>query len=105
MSKTVDLKIAKIYEHLKEKPSFENKEFKSLNSELVYEILSKNSNETVNIWFRLQQAWCNNAYNTFKDYDSYLVLVYLILNIFQNFEILLYLLRLNLYQYLLFHQG
>ena len=34
----------------------------------------KNSNETVALWFKLQQAWCNNAYSTFKDYDSYLIL-------------------------------
>ena len=86
MSKTVDIKIAKIYEHLKEKPTYENKELKSLNAEMVYEILSKNSNDTVNIWFRLQQAWCNNAYNTFKDYDSYLVLVYLVNQVFQKYS-------------------
>ena len=86
MSKPIDLKTVKIYEHLKKKPSYENKEFKTLNSEIVYDILSKNSNDTVNIWFKLQQAWCNNAYNTFKDYDSYLILVYLVNQVFQKYS-------------------
>ena len=86
MSKPIDLKTVKIYEHLKTKPSLENKIFKTLNSEEVYDVLSKNSNETVTMWFKLQQAWCNNAYNTFKDYDSYLILVYLINTVFQKYS-------------------
>ncbi len=76
MSKPIDLKTVNIFEPLKKKPSFENKIFNTLNSDLVYEVLSNNSNETVTLWFKLQQSWCNNAYSTFKDYDSYLILVY-----------------------------
>ena len=34
----------------------------------------------------LQQAWCNNAYSTFKDYDSYLILVYLVNQVFQKYS-------------------
>ena len=86
MSKPIDLKTVNIYEHLKNKPSLENKSFKSLNSEIVYEILSNNSNDTVSLWFKLQQAWCNNAYNTFKDYDTYLILVYLVNQVFQKYS-------------------
>ena len=86
MSKPIDLKTVKIYEHLKNKPSYENKNFKTLNSETVYEILSNHSNETVTLWFKLQQAWCNNAYSTFKDYDSYLILVYLVNQVFQKYS-------------------
>ena len=86
MSKPLDLKTVKIFEPLKKKPSFENKIFNTLNSDEVYEVLSKNSNETVTLWFKLQQAWCNNAYNTFKDYDSYLILVYLINTVFQKYS-------------------
>ena len=86
MSKPIDFKTAKIYEELKRKPNQNNNEFKSFNPEIVYDILSQNSNDTVNIWFKLQQAWCNNAYNTFKDYDTYLVLVYLVNQVFQKFS-------------------
>ena len=95
MSKPIDLKTVNIFEPLKKKPSFENKIFNTLNADEVYEVLSKNSNETVTLWFKLQQAWCNNAYNTFKDYDSYLILVYLINTVFQNILIVfsIYLIR------------
>ena len=86
MSKPIDIKTAKIYEHLKKKPSLDNKSFKTLNPEQVYDVLSKHSNETVSIWFKLQQAWCNNAYNTFKDYDTYLILVYLVNQVFQKYS-------------------
>ena len=86
MSKPIDLKTVNIFEPLKKKPSFENKIFNTLNSDQVYEVLSNNSNETVTLWFKLQQAWCNNAYSTFKDYDSYLILVYLINQVFQKYS-------------------
>ena len=86
MSKPIDLKTVKIFEPLKKKPSFENKIFNTLNAEEVYDVLSRNSNETVSLWFKLQQAWCNNAYNTFKDYDSYLILIYLVNQVFQKYS-------------------
>ena len=86
MSNPVDLKTVKIFEHLKKKPSLDNKVYKTLNSEIIYDVLSKNSNETVNLWFKLQQSWCNNAYSTFKDYDSYLILIYLVNQVFQKYS-------------------
>ena len=86
MSKPIDLKPVNIFEPLKKKPSFENKIFNTLNSDEVYDVLSSHSNETVTLWFKLQQAWCNNAYNTFKDYDSYLILVYLINTVFRKYS-------------------
>ena len=86
MSKPMDLKTVKIFEPLKKKPSFENKIFNTINAEEVYDVLSRNSNETVTLWFKLQQAWCNNAYTTFKDYDSYLILIYLVNQVFQKYS-------------------
>ncbi len=86
MSKPIDLKTVKIFEPLKKKPSFENKIFNTINTEEVYDVLSRNSNETVTLWFKLQQAWCNNAYTTFKDYDSYLILIYLVNQVFQKYS-------------------
>ena len=86
MSKPIDLKTVKIFEPLKKKPSFENKIFNTINAEEVYDVLSRNSNETVSLWFKLQQAWCNNAYTTFKDYDSYLILIYLVNQVFQKYS-------------------
>tara|TARA_B100001121_G_C18634353_1_gene595937 strand:+ start:182 stop:1234 length:1053 start_codon:yes stop_codon:yes gene_type:complete len=87
MSEPIDLKTVKIFEPLKKKPqTLGHKEFQSLNPEQVYEILAQRSNDTVSLWFKLQQAWCNNAYNTFKDYDSYLILVYLVNQVFQKYS-------------------
>ena len=87
MSKPIDLKTVKIFEPLSKKPEpLGFKEYSSLNPELVYEVLSNHSNETVTLWFKLQQAWCNNAYSTFKDYDSYLILVYLVSTVFQKYS-------------------
>ena len=86
MSKPINLKTVKIYENLKNRFSIDNKNFKTINPELTYDILSKNSNDTVALWFKLQQAWCNNAYNTFRDYDTYLVLVYLVNQVFQKYS-------------------
>ena len=86
MSKPIDIKTAQIYEPLKKKPSLENKIFNTINAEEVYDVLSRNSNETVSLWFKLQQAWCGNAYDTFKDYDSYLVLIYLVNQVFQKYS-------------------
>ncbi len=86
MSKPIDLKTVKIFEPLKKKPSFENKIFNTINADEVYDVLSSHSNETVTLWFKLQQAWCNNAYNAFKDYDSYLILIYLVNQVFQKYS-------------------
>ena len=87
MSKPIDLKTVKIFDTLQKKPeTLPRKEFSSLNPEQIYDVLALNSNETVSLWFKLQQAWCNNAYNTFKDYDSYLILVYLVNQVFQKYS-------------------
>ena len=86
MSKPIDSKTVSIYDHLKKKPSLDTKEIENLNSAEVYEVLNKNSNDTVSYWFKLQQAWCHNAYNTFKDYDSYLILIYLVNEIFKKYS-------------------
>ncbi|PDH20390.1 MAG: hypothetical protein CNC06_01155 [Pelagibacterales bacterium MED-G40] len=85
MSKPYNLKTIKIYNNLSKTPSLENKEFEAFNTEAIHETLSKNSNETISIWFKLQQTWCNNAYSTFKDYDTYLILVFLVNQIFQKY--------------------
>ena len=69
MSKPIDIKTGNVFEPLKKSLESSNKEFLTLNSEQVYDILAQRSNDTVTLWFKLQQAWCNNAYKTFKDYD------------------------------------
>ena len=86
MSKPIDIKTGSVFEPLKKNLDYKDKEFLTLNSEQVYDILAQRSNDTVSLWFKLQQAWCNNAYNTFKDYDTYLILVHLVYQVFQKYS-------------------
>ncbi len=86
MSNPIDLKTVKIFEPFKRRPEIKGNKDLTFNAEEVYETLARNSNDTVALWFKLQQAWCNNAYNTFKDYDSYLVLVHLVSHVFQKYS-------------------
>ena len=87
MSKPINFKTVSIFEPLKKKKDpLKINEHQTLNPEQIYEVLAQHSNDTVHLWFRLQQAWCNNAYNTFKDYDSYLILVYLVNQVFQKYS-------------------
>ena len=76
MSKPVDIKIAHI------NPA--NNEDHSLDKTVVWEVFQNNNNEVVKHFFRFQQTWVNQAYKVFKDFDTYLVLLYLINKIFLN---------------------
>ena len=76
MSKPVDIKIAQFT-----KP--ENLE-QSIDSSLVWEIFQKNNNEVLKHFIKFQQTWVNQAYTVFKDFDTYLVLIYLINKVFLN---------------------
>ena len=46
----------------------------SINKELVFEILGRSSWDALAPFYKFQQAWVNTAYNTFKDFDIYLIL-------------------------------
>ena len=76
MSKPVDIKIAQFT-----KP--DNLE-QSIDSSLVWEIFQKNNNEVLKHFIKFQQTWVNQAYAVFKDFDTYLVLIYLINKVFLN---------------------
>ena len=76
MSKPVDIKIAQFT-----KP---DKLEQSIDSSLVWEIFQKNNNEVLKHFIKFHQAWVNQAYTVFKDFDTYLVLIYLINKVFLN---------------------
>ena len=86
MSDPVDIKTAKIFQNFDTKPDFANQTFLTFNKDEVYGVLAKNSNATIASWFKLQQAWCHNAYNTFKDYDTYVILIYLVNKVFKKYS-------------------
>jgi len=69
MSEPADIKIA----HINKTEIINN----SINKELVFEIFGRCSPEALAPFYRFQQTWVNKAYDTFKDFDTYLILMYL----------------------------
>ena len=90
MTDPINIKTAKVFEAIKQR--HEEKENEELTSskqiferDTVYEILSRNSDKTLALWIRLQQTWSHSAYNVFKDYDTYLILIFLINKMWKNY--------------------
>ena len=75
MSDPIDIKTKKILQNPKE-----NK----FDRALILESLEENIVENWSIWSKFQQEWCGRAFRTFRDYDKYLVLIYLIRQIFEK---------------------
>ena len=76
MSKPADIKIAHINPVLNDD--------QSLNKSAVWEVFQNNNNEVVKHIIKFQQTWVNQAYKVFQDFDTYLVLLYLINKVFLN---------------------
>ena len=51
---------------------------------MVHEALQKNIISHWDTWGKLQSIWTNRAYKTFKDFDKYLVLIYLVRDSWQQ---------------------
>jgi DNA-binding MarR family transcriptional regulator len=78
MSDPVDIKIA----HINKNDAASN----ALNKEAVFEIFSKFSPDALSPFYKFQQAWVNKTYTTFKDFDTYLILMYLIQKVYVNYS-------------------
>lgn len=78
MSKPVDIKIAHINKN-------ENTS-KSINKDKVHEVFQQNINEKLKSFYRLQQEWVNSAYKNFNDFDTYLILMYLMNKVYINYS-------------------
>ena len=78
MSEPADIKIA----HINKTEIINN----SINKELVFEIFGRCSPEALAPFYRFQQAWVNRAYETFKDFDTYLILMYLKQKIYVDYS-------------------
>ena len=74
MSEPIDIKTKKIL------PQTIKKEF---DKAMVHETLQKDLVSHWDTWGKLQSSWTNRAYKTFKDFDKYLVLIYLVRNNWQ----------------------
>ena len=78
MSNPVDIKIA----HLNNQENLKG----SLDKDKVYEVFQKNINEVLKGLYRLQQEWVNRAYLNFNDFDTYLILMYLMNKVYVNYS-------------------
>jgi len=58
----------------------------SLNKEAVYEILTRTSHDALIPHYKFQQVWVGSAYATFKDFDTYLILMYLKNTVFIDYS-------------------
>ena len=54
------------------------------NKSVVYEVLSKSLSLSWDLWVQFQQVWISRSYDQFKDHDKYLVLIYLVQDIWQS---------------------
>ena len=78
MSKLVDIKIARINKN--------DISDSSLDKDKVYEVFQANINEQLKTFYRLQQEWVNRAYKNWNDFDTYLILMYLMNKVYINYS-------------------
>ena len=75
MSDLIDIKTKKII------PSVKIEKF---DKSLVLENLEHNLIAHYDTWTTFQQSWTNKAYKTFKDFDKYIVMMFLTRNYWQG---------------------
>ena len=78
MSNPVDIKIAHI------NTQDQNKD--SLDKDKVFEVFQTTINESLKFFLRMQQGWVNRAYLNFNDFDTYLILMYLMNKVYINYS-------------------
>ena len=78
MSNPVDIKIARINKN-------ENTS-NSIDKDLVHEVFQRYINDKLKLFYRLQQDWVNRAYKNFNDFDTYLILMYLMNKVYVNYS-------------------
>ena len=66
------------------KKNFNHNNLDSFDSKKVGLILSSNTLILMKHWIKFQQGWINNIYKEFKDYDKYIILMYLVSKTWQN---------------------
>ena len=78
MSNPVDIKIAHINTLDQSKGS--------LDKDKVFEVFQTTINESLKFFLRMQQGWVNRAYLNFNDFDTYLILMYLMNKVYINYS-------------------
>jgi predicted transcriptional regulator len=75
MSDPIDIKTKKI---------IPNNNIEKFDKSLVLENLQQNIVSHYDTWGSFQQSWTNKAYKTFKDFDKYIVMMFLVRNYWQS---------------------
>ena len=78
MSNPVDIKIAHINNQDQNKGS--------LDKDKVFEVFQMTINDSLKYFFKMQQGWVNRAYLNFNDFDTYLILMYLMNKVYINYS-------------------
>ena len=78
MSNPVDIKIA----HINNQENIKD----SLDKDKVFEVFQMTINDSLKHFFRMQQGWVNRAYLNFNDFDTYLILMYLMNKVYVNYS-------------------
>ena len=78
MSNPVDIKIAHI--------NTQDQNKGSLDKDKVFEVFQMTINDSLKYFFKMQQGWVNRAYLNFNDFDTYLILMYLMNKVYINYS-------------------
>ena len=68
MNDPIDIKTKKVFEY--------GEDFGFIKDHIL-EVMQKDIVSHMDLWAKFQSQWCNKAYKTFRDYDKYLVLIFL----------------------------
>ena len=78
MSNPIDIKLA----HINKIGTTSN----VLSRDAIYDILNRTNSEALIAHYKFQQIWVHQVYETFKDFDTYLILMYLKNTVFIDYS-------------------
>ena len=58
----------------------------TISEEDIYSTFIENYSTSITDFFQFELDWCYNAYNVFKDYDKFLILIYTIEKTFNTYK-------------------
>ena len=71
-------------EILRKKDNFNLNNLEKFDNNEIAKVLSDNTLSLMKHWIKFQQEWINNIYRKFKDYDKYIILIYLVSKSWQD---------------------
>ena len=58
----------------------------SISEQDIYSVFIKNYSSSITDFFQFELDWMYNAYNVFKDYDKFIILIYIIEKTFSTYK-------------------